>query len=510
MKFLTNEAKVGLFAIIAFVIIGFLTFKLGDFSLFRSTGGDSYLVRMDTAGLLEANADVLVSGVIKGEVSEIKLNKGLVEIKVIVEKDAYIRIDSEVQIKSRGLMGEAYLEFTPVSRNAPLAQNGYVFEGFSVKSMSDLQDSMGSLVDKLSSIGDDIKAVTSNLRGVLGTPDGELKIHNIVDNVERLTHNLDQMIIENRENLKSTIDNASNIVGNINKTIPNLLEKFERLISDLNSIIADNRDNISGSMSNIKKITDKAQNAIDSINSITEKIDKGQGTIGKLINDDKIHENLDTTLTEIKDTLSTAKDYFGRIQRTKLFFGYSGEYMTDIGKTKSYVSLILQPNPKKFYYAALVNDPYGDISIEDTREVITTNTYDANNFWTGRDKIIRETREETKTDKYKFSLQYGYSFSDYLTFRGGLFESEGGVGLDIIYNRAKLSLSFEAWDFDDDDFDPHLKLYSRFNIYKGLFFTVGYDNFLNSDFDEFFLGGGISFEDDDLKYLLGHIPIPGL
>ncbi|MBU1627347.1 MCE family protein [bacterium] len=507
MKSFSVEAKVGLFVLLAFIIIVFLTLKLGDFSFLKPSGGYTFIVRMNTAGGLEKNAKVLVSGVQKGKVLEISLSNGVVDIRVMVDIDALVREDALVQIKTRGLMGAEYLEFIPSSNIAPIAQNGHVFDG-SAKSIGDLQDSMGGLIEKLSSIGDDVKAVSSNLKGVLGTPEGGVKIQNIVDNIEKITKNLDQMIRENRENLKNTIDNASSMTGKINSAIPDILENLKDLITELKSLVADNKGNITDSMGNIKKITEKAQKTLDSIDSIAEKIDKGEGTIGKLINRDTIHDNLDSTLTEIKDTLASAKDYFGRIQKTKLFFGYRAEYLTDISKSKNYVSIRIQPDNKKFYYAALMNDPYGNITIQDTNEIITTNIYDENDRWVGREKIIRDTREETNKDRFKFSLQYGYNFFDLVTLRGGLFESEGGVGIDFYYKPARTTLSFEAWDFGDDEFDPHLKLLSRFNVYKGLFFLAGYDNFLNSEMDEFFLGGGIVFEDDDLKYLLGQIPIP--
>ena len=45
-------------------------------------------------------------------------------------------------------------------------------------------------------------------------------------------------------------------------------------------------------------------------------------------------------------------------------------------------------------------------------------------------------------------------------------------------------------------------------MFKYLFATVGWDNFLNRKRDNFFVGGGVRFEDEDLKYIIGTVPIP--
>jgi phospholipid/cholesterol/gamma-HCH transport system substrate-binding protein len=69
-------------------------------------------------------------------------------------------------------------------------------------------------------------------------------------------------------------------------------------------------------------------------------------------------------------------------------------------------------------------------------------------------------------------------------------------------------LTFEAFDFDPDS-NPHLKAYVDYSFLNHLFLTAGMDDFISKDGNEsFFVGGGIRFMDDDLKYLLGRLPTP--
>ncbi|HSL92343.1 MAG TPA: hypothetical protein VK863_06820, partial [Candidatus Limnocylindrales bacterium] len=56
---------------------------------------------------------------------------------------------------------------------------------------------------------------------------------------------------------------------------------------------------------------------------------------------------------------------------------------------------------------------------------------------------------------------------------------------------------------------PHLKAYGNYDIVKNLFITGGVDDILNSENNlrTFFIGFGIKFADEDLKTLLGAVPI---
>ena len=116
------------------------------------------------------------------------------------------------------------------------------------------------------------------------------------------------------------------------------------------------------------------------------------------------------------------------------------------------------------------------------------------------------TRETKVEDSYEMSLQIAKRYR-YLTLRGGLIQMSGGVGLDAHFFDDRLTLTGEAWDFSDDD--PHLKFSGRFEFYPGLFLVGGYDHPLSDERSSPFFGGGLHFTDQDLKYLIGFLSVPG-
>jgi phospholipid/cholesterol/gamma-HCH transport system substrate-binding protein len=93
----------------------------------------------------------------------------------------------------------------------------------------------------------------------------------------------------------------------------------------------------------------------------------------------------------------------------------------------------------------------------------------------------------------------------------GLFDSTGGVGADYRLND-RLVVTGEAFDFGQRrDDNPHLRVYGEYTIRREqprtprLFVTTGVDNALNDT--AFLFGGGLRWRDEDLKYLLGSIPV---
>jgi phospholipid/cholesterol/gamma-HCH transport system substrate-binding protein len=95
--------------------------------------------------------------------------------------------------------------------------------------------------------------------------------------------------------------------------------------------------------------------------------------------------------------------------------------------------------------------------------------------------------------------------------RVGLFDSTGGVGADYKFND-RLRVTGEAFDFGKKRDDaPHLRMLGEY-VFRHekphtpmLFITSGIDNPLNDT--SFVVGGGIRWRDEDLKYLIGSIPL---
>jgi phospholipid/cholesterol/gamma-HCH transport system substrate-binding protein len=100
----------------------------------------------------------------------------------------------------------------------------------------------------------------------------------------------------------------------------------------------------------------------------------------------------------------------------------------------------------------------------------------------------------------------GKRYNDVL-IRAGIIENTGGVGVDYFWLNDKLKTSLDLYDLNaendvrGDKF--HAKLSTRYTFLKHLDLYAGWDNFLNEDARNFFIGLGVRFVDDELKKFVG-------
>jgi phospholipid/cholesterol/gamma-HCH transport system substrate-binding protein len=194
------------------------------------------------------------------------------------------------------------------------------------------------------------------------------------------------------------------------------------------------------------------ESSMGNIASITNKIDEGQGTIGKLVNDDGTVNRLNDALDGINDTL-------GSIKKFQTEIGYHTEYLGKSEEFKHYVHLNLRPRPDSAFLLEFVSDPSPPLTRTTTTTDITAN---------GATSTVTTNQAVQEHNKFLVSAQLAKNFYDF-TLRGGIIESTGGVGLD--YNKGPVGLAFSAYDFSKQAGSgrPHLKLMGNINLTKSIY-----------------------------------------
>ncbi len=522
MKNLSSQAKVGLLVLGGLLVLAYMTIRVEHLTVTKDKG---YIVKVvfSTVAGLDEKALVRVAGVEAGRVEKVNLIEGKAELILRIRPNIELRRDAQASIKSVGLLGDKYVEVTSGSLGQPQLK-----PGDTIKARETGAD-LDQLTGRLAGIAEDIQSVTDSINKVLGGEKGRETLQRIVDNIDHLSGNLNQMVAENRDNLRQAMDNINNLSHNLdvvvaeNKKVfgatmgnvaqlsnnlnelvaenresltnaiahlekfsetlkdesPDLTRKMNKLLTDLNQVLSENRENLAASMKNIKDASQKLDKTLGSLATVSQKVAKGEGTIGKLINEDEAYTNL-------TEALGGLKNFFQKTNAWQFNLGVRGEYLTEYDNTKTYVSLKIQPAKNKYYLLEVVDDPRGDVFTETTKRTV--------------DGVETNIKEVITKDKLKFSLQIAKRFHD-VTLRGGLIESSGGAGVDYEFFDDKLKFSLDAWDLGEDD--PHLKFTTTFYFYERMFVNAGADDFISEDNDSFFAGAGFMFSDQDLKYLLG-------
>jgi phospholipid/cholesterol/gamma-HCH transport system substrate-binding protein len=113
------EMMVGLFVLVGIVCLGYLAIKLGKLEL---VGGDVYEVeaQFNTASGLKSGATIEIAGVEVGRVRGIVLNDDRAMVKLAVNKTVKLYTDTIASIKTRGIIGEKFLNLSPGGGGDPL------------------------------------------------------------------------------------------------------------------------------------------------------------------------------------------------------------------------------------------------------------------------------------------------------------------------------------------------------------------------------------------------------
>lgn len=437
----STDAKIGLFILAVFAMIAYLTIEVSNLSL--SPGGTyTVYMKLKSAEGLTTKTPVQIAGIPIGVVDDIELiENNEAKLKLKIQKGVKLSKNMQAQLKTRGILGDSYLELIPGPEGDPLLEKGEFLQP-ATRPM----DYEGAIAD-VSEITADLKEITEILKTNLQTDRETLS--RVLNNMDELTANLAQITLNNQKNIHTVLYNMASMTADLRNVVSRSSPDFE--------------------------------NSLANLDEMTTRINEGKGTIGQLMNDD-------STIEKTNEILDQIGDLTGQVHRLQTEIGYRLEYLGGSNTAKNYMTLKLKPRPDRYFQFDVVYNPNPPAT---TRE--RTFEIDVN----GQSNVVELTESEFK--ELRFSAQIAKQFKDF-TVRGGLIESTGGFGVD--YTKGPAQVRLDMYDFGGND-GPNLKATAQLNVTKSLFVLGGADDMLglNQGFD-WFLGAGIRFTDEDIRGLV--------
>jgi phospholipid/cholesterol/gamma-HCH transport system substrate-binding protein len=484
------EFKVGVFTIVALVTLGYMLFVLNPNILKDARRNEYYTILKDAAGIIP-KTHVKTNGVTVGKVKSVDLEVSSTRISVEIDSEIKIPVGSKMEVRTRGLLGDVYLEIIRAADTGQFVENGGLIP------RSDDQMDLGSIMQLVGQIGKDVKHVTNTLANVIGSKDGERSIATILSNIEVLTADLRKSGAAIRGALGDNPEAVKNIVVNMDKALANL----RTFTGNLNDVLDDqNKEKLNRIIASFDDSMIEVKGATKNIRLISEKIEKGEGTIGRLVNDD-------STLNDIEGAVKDIREALGAANKTQIIIDGHGEFRKD-RTSQTYFNVRFQTRPDRYYLVGMTDGVEG---VTDT----TTEAIDSQPA-NGDQPGYVKTRERVQERKaLKFNLQMAKRWYS-LTARLGLFESTGGVAADVHFFSDKLQLTLEAFDWKSYKNEwrrvAHLKAYVNILFFNHIYAIIGLDditrvrNPLSYELEKGpvpFGGLGLTFNDQDLKSIFG-------
>jgi phospholipid/cholesterol/gamma-HCH transport system substrate-binding protein len=243
------EVAVGLFVVVGFLILSMIVFFVSGVYFFRP--GYHLTALFDFVGIINQGAPVRFSGVRVGEVTDVKIvlpeteaDKTRVAVTFFIEQGVVVKENDEVSVRGTHIMSEPHIGIMPVLGHARVLKDGDMIEnGVSPYSMDDLFKESSDMLQS-------VNKMLSDVGSVFDDP-------------------------ETREMFGASLKNMA------------------RLLESMNTIVVGEEEEIGAVIVNMNQLTAEMTETFGKIN-------RAEGTIGKLITEDLIYNELADFVHEIK------------------------------------------------------------------------------------------------------------------------------------------------------------------------------------------------------------------
>lgn len=288
----SNETKVGALTAIAITLL-ILSFNFLKGKTLLKTGNYIYAKYTDTKGIKISNP-VFVKGFQVGAVADIEnadpnLQSIIVSIKLT---DAYNIPVNSVAVINENPLGTPSIEIKLGDNKAFLQQGDTLLTAESKGILSGIMDKLGPVTQQLEKTIATLDTVLKNLNTVFD-PQTKNNLQSVIANVNKTTESLVVSSASLQQMLNQQTGSIAQSMNNVNKFTKNLSENNERINQSINNVTKATEN---FSKSDLVGSVDQLKTAIGNLNALVAKINSDEGSLGKLINDKALYNNLNNTI----------------------------------------------------------------------------------------------------------------------------------------------------------------------------------------------------------------------
>ncbi len=313
---ISREIKLGILTVLSvFLFIWGLNYLKGKDIFSRQI--IFYAIYDDVTSLIESNP-VLLSGVTIGQVNRISFipdGSGRILVENIVSADVPIPDNSVAMLTGVSLTGSREIVIQLGDSPTLISDGDTLASGL----QSSLQDEVSQMVTPIKEKAEELFGQIDSVMVVFQAIFNEQtrvnitqsfqSIQNTLENLEKTTVRMDQTIDRESTRISTILGNAESISQNLkdnNETINTILNNFSSISDSL-------------AAANLTQTLLQAEHSVSSLNNILEKIEKGEGTMGMLVNDEELYNNMEASSKQLELLLEDIRSNPGNYIRISVF-----------------------------------------------------------------------------------------------------------------------------------------------------------------------------------------------
>lgn len=298
MKETLNTARVGLFLLLGLALLFIVFETLSSGNIFGDRG---YVIeaRFNNLQQLKEGDDVRLAGVKIGSVQSTGLDGGRAFARLVIQHQYEIPDDSKARIILSGLIGTNLIEID-YGKSSTFLQDGDSIQTVASSDLNQILSQVGDLGDRVDDFFEEFSKTLSSIAG-----DGE---------TPGLFANLNALVTENRESVRATTANLERITtllasgeGTLGRLLTNdeVYDSIRRITGDLETVAG-----------NAARFSGEIENMVNQLQGLIARVDQGEGTIGRLLNDDTIAREIELVarnIRELTDKINAGEGTLGRL-----------------------------------------------------------------------------------------------------------------------------------------------------------------------------------------------------
>jgi len=301
---LSKELKAGLIVIVAIVAFVLLFQFMKGKNIFSTE--NTFFIKYDNVQGLAKSSPVSINGLNVGKVEDIRpitTKDGHVYfvVEVNVNEDFVFSKDSPVEIFSPGIMDDKALKINLVY-TGPKAQDGDTLRGeMKLSAISQITDQLGPVSERITSVLSRVDTLAGSTNKLLDEQNRR-EIRELLANLNATT-----------QAFKITAEQAGKLISSNQEQVKEVLNNTNEAIKSYGKV-ADNID--------AQKLNDaiaKLSQTSEELNKVITGINEGKGSLGKLLSDDELYNNLNKSAASLDALISDLKEHPNRYVNFSVF-----------------------------------------------------------------------------------------------------------------------------------------------------------------------------------------------
>ena len=303
-----KEVKIGIFAVVMLLALWAGIRFLSGIDIFSRN--IIYYASYENVSGLQTAAPITIHGVKVGTIESIKFDpsKGSdVEVALAVKRQYRLPVDTRAVIYDNGIMGGKAIKLDLGSSSELLKRGDQIISDAGSDMMSSIGNELGDLKGKLTVVADNLATALANINTLVEQNTDNLS--GTISNLNSISSSLDGVLKSERKNIEGIVTSLNGLAEMLDQNT----ERFDRIIGNVDAVAEQLEQ------AKVDSLVQAFTSTADNLSRMLASINAGEGTVGELMNDKELYDNLAAASGNLSALLADLKEHPARYVHISVF-----------------------------------------------------------------------------------------------------------------------------------------------------------------------------------------------